>query len=41
VEVLRLIRTRFGPISLGETPEGRRRDLNEGELISLQKALDL
>ena len=41
VEVLRLIRTRFGPISLGETPEGRWRDLNEGELISLQKVLDL
>ena len=41
VEVLRLIRTRFGPISLGETPEGRWRDLNEGELISLQKALEL
>jgi 23S rRNA pseudouridine2605 synthase len=41
VEVLRLIRTRFGPISLGETPEGRWRDLNDGELISLQKVLDL
>lgn len=41
VEVLRLIRTKFGPISLGETPEGRWRDLNSGELISLQKALDL
>jgi 23S rRNA pseudouridine2605 synthase len=41
VEVLRLIRTRFGPISLGETPEGRWRDLNNGELISLQKVLDL
>ena len=41
VEVLRLIRTKFGPISLGETLEGRWRDLNEGELISLQKALDL
>lgn len=41
VEVLRLIRTRFGPISLGETPVGRWRDLNDGELISLQKALDL
>jgi 23S rRNA pseudouridine2605 synthase len=41
VEVLRLIRTKFGPISLGETPEGRWRDLNTGELISLQKALDL
>ena len=41
VEVLRLIRTRFGPISLGETPLGRWRDLNEGELINLQKALNL
>ena len=41
IEVLRLIRTRFGPISLGETPEGRWRDLNDGELISLQKVLDL
>ena len=41
VEVLRLIRTKFGPISLGETPEGRWRDLNDGELISLQKVLDL
>ncbi len=41
VEVLRLIRTRFGPISLGETPEGRWRDLNDGELINLQKALNI
>ena len=41
VEVLRLIRTRFGPISLGETLEGRWRDLNSGELISLQTALDI
>jgi 23S rRNA pseudouridine2605 synthase len=41
VEVLRLIRTRFGPISLGETQEGRWRDLNDGELINLQKALDI
>jgi 23S rRNA pseudouridine2605 synthase len=41
VEVLRLIRTKFGPISLGETLEGRWRDLNDGELISLQKALEL
>jgi 23S rRNA pseudouridine2605 synthase len=41
VEVLRLIRTNFGPISLGDTPEGRWRDLNEGELLNLQKALDL
>jgi 23S rRNA pseudouridine2605 synthase len=41
VEVLRLIRTKFGPISLGETLEGRWRDLNSGELISLQNALDI
>jgi 23S rRNA pseudouridine2605 synthase len=41
VEVIRLIRTKFGPISLGETLEGRWRDLNDGELLSLQKALDL
>ncbi len=41
VQVLRLIRTKFGPISLGDTSEGRWRDLNSGELISLQKALDL
>jgi 23S rRNA pseudouridine2605 synthase len=41
VEVLRLIRTKFGPISLGETLEGRWRDLNDGELLNLQKALDL
>ena len=41
VDVLRLIRTRFGPISLGETLEGRWRDLNSAELISLQKALDI
>ena len=41
VHVLRLIRTKFGPISLGDTPEGRWRDLNSGELVSLQKALGL
>jgi 23S rRNA pseudouridine2605 synthase len=41
VEVLRLIRTKFGPISLGETLEGRWRDLNDGELLSLQTALNL
>jgi 23S rRNA pseudouridine2605 synthase len=41
VEVLRLIRTKFGPISLGDTPEGRWRDLNDGELINLQNALDI
>jgi len=41
VAVLRLIRTKFGPISLGDTPEGRWRDLNGGELANLQRALDL
>jgi 23S rRNA pseudouridine2605 synthase len=41
VDVLRLVRTKFGPISLGDTPEGRWRDLNRIELLNLQKALDL
>lgn len=41
VEVVRLIRTRFGPILLGDVPEGRWRDLNEVELINLRKALQL
>lgn len=41
VSVLRLIRTKFGPISLGDTPEGRWRDLNSGELLNLQRALDI
>jgi 23S rRNA pseudouridine2605 synthase len=41
LEVLRLIRTKFGPISLGDTPEGRWRDLNSAELLSLQVALDI
>ena len=41
VEVLRSIRTNFGPISLGDTPEGRWRDLNEQELLNIQKALNL
>jgi 23S rRNA pseudouridine2605 synthase len=41
VDVLRLIRTRFGPILLGDVLEGRWRDLNEVELINLRKALDI
>ncbi len=41
VPVLRLIRTKFGPISLGDTSEGRWRNLNSGELINLRKVLDL
>ena len=41
VDVLRLIRTKFGPISLGDTPEGRWRDLNSGELLNLRNVLRL
>jgi 23S rRNA pseudouridine2605 synthase len=41
VHVLRLIRTHFGPISLGDTPEGRWRNLNEGELTNLRNVLEL
>jgi len=41
VDVLRLIRTKFGPISLGDTPEGRWRDLNNGELTNLRNVLSL
>ena len=41
VQVLRLIRTNFGPISLGDTPEGRWRNLNSGELINLRNVLGL
>ncbi len=41
VQVLRLIRTNFGPISLGDTPEGRWRNLNQGELTNLRKVLGL
>ena len=41
VQVLLLIRTNFGPISLGDTPEGRWRNLNEGELTNLRNVLGL
>jgi 23S rRNA pseudouridine2605 synthase len=41
VQVLRLIRTNFGPISLGDTPEGRWRNLNEGEITNLRNVLGL
>ena len=41
VQVLRLIRSNFGPISLGDTPEGRWRNLNEGELTNLRNVLGL
>lgn len=39
--VIRLIRTDFGPISIGELKEGRWRNLNEGELIKLFADLQL
>ena len=41
VQVVRLVRTRFGPIVLGDILEGRWRDLNEVELINLRKVLKL
>lgn len=41
VEVVRLIRIRFGPILLGDILEGRWRDLNEVELVNLRKVLTL
>ena len=41
VKVLRLIRTHFGPISLGDTPEGCWRNLNSGELTNLRNVLGL
>jgi 23S rRNA pseudouridine2605 synthase len=41
VEVIRLVRSQFGPIVLGDMKEGRWRDLNEVEVANLYKALDL
>jgi 23S rRNA pseudouridine2605 synthase len=41
IEVLRLIRTDFGPISMGETKEGRWRVLNSVELKNLFIGLKL
>ena len=41
VDVLRLVRSQFGPILLGDLKEGRWRDLNEVEVANLYKALDL
>ncbi len=41
VEVIRLVRSQFGPILLGDLKEGRWRDLNEVEVANLYKALDL
>lgn len=39
--VLRLVRTRVGPIQLGNLPRGAWRDLTEGELAQLREALHL
>lgn len=41
VEVLRLVRSQFGPILLGDMKEGRWRDLNDVEVANLYKALNL
>ncbi len=41
LRVLRLVRTDFGPIALGETGVGRYRKLNEVELANLFKVLKL
>jgi 23S rRNA pseudouridine2605 synthase len=41
VKVLRLIRSDFGPLSLGDTKEGRWRSLNEVEVSNLFKVLKL
>lgn len=39
LRLIRLIRTNFGPISLGDTPPGRWRDLNDVELANLRNVL--
>ena len=41
IEVIRLVRSQFGPIVLGDLKEGRWRDLNEVEVINLFQALAL
>ena len=41
LEVLRLIRTSFGPIQLGELKVGRWRDLNDVEVTNLYNVLKL
>ena len=41
VEVLRLVRSQFGPILLGDMKVGRWRDLNEVEVANLYKALNI
>ena len=41
VTVSRLIRIRYGPISLGRIPRGRHRFLEDGELVALSRAVGL
>ena len=41
VKVLRLVRSQFGPILLGDLKEGRWRDLNSVEVTNLHKALGI
>ena len=41
VDVLRLVRSQFGPILLGDLKEGRWRDLNSVEVTNLYQALSL
>ena len=41
LEVIRLVRTSFGPIQLGDLKEGRWRDLNSVELVNLENALNI
>jgi 23S rRNA pseudouridine2605 synthase len=41
VDVLRLVRSQFGPILLGDLKEGRWRDLNDVEVANLHKVLSL
>ena len=41
VEVIRLVRSQFGPILLGELKEGRWRDLNSVEVTNLYQALNV
>ena len=41
VKVLRLVRSQFGPVNLGELKEGRWRDLNSVEVTNLFTALQL
>ena len=41
VKVIRLVRSQFGPILLGELKEGRWRDLNSVEVTNLYQVLRL